>query len=389
MALNQVSVVQVVSGLEIAHGGPTYSVPMLHSHLERIGVESRIYADNAKGTPAVEPNEAIRIFPRQYSRLPVLEKLHLSSELHRALGEAAQAGSILHGHGLWRMPNIYAAWATAAARRPLVVSPRGMMAPAALEISRLHKRLFSMALQDRALAATSCFHATSVAEMEEIRAYGLPQPVAVIPNGIHIPDEPVAPKAGVSRQRYVLYLGRLHPKKALDRLIGAWALVASEFPEYVLKIVGPAEDRYDDILRETAARLGLSSVEISDAVYGADKEELLFGADLFAISSLNENFGNSVSESLAHGVPVITTKGTPWAGGVAESCGWWVDHGVEPMAAALREALSLPRHVRRSMGRKGRAWMSRSYGWERVAWNMRQVYVWLAGEGERPSCVSL
>src|SRR5262249_27137828 len=97
----------------------------------------------------------------------------------------------------------------------------------------------------------------------------------------------------------------------------------------------------------------------------------------------------TVAESLAAGTPVISTKGAPWAGLEAERCGWWIDHGIEPLAAALRGAMVLPREELRGMGRRGRAWVARDFGWDAIAGKMAAVYAWLARAADPPEWVSL
>jgi glycosyltransferase involved in cell wall biosynthesis len=110
-------------------------------------------------------------------------------------------------------------------------------------------------------------------------------------------------------------------------------------------------------------------------------------ADLFVLPSLNENFGLTVAEALAAGTPVISTKGAPWSGLEIEGCGWWIDHGVAPLAAALAHAMALPREALKAKGDKGREWMMRDFCWDPIAHNMLDVYLWLARNAEPPSTV--
>jgi hypothetical protein len=72
-----------------------------------------------------------------------------------------------------------------------------------------------------------------------------------------------------------------------------------------------------------------------------------------------------------------------------EGCGWWIDQGVEPLAATLAETLVMKREALQAMGAKGRAWMSRDFSWERVAHDMLNLYWWLSSGGEVPSTVRL
>ncbi len=315
--------------------------------------------------------------------------LRASPSLSRALTGDAQSGAILHVHGLWLMPNVYPSFAKrrSKGRAKIVHTPRGMLAEAAMKFSAWKKRTFWLALQRSALEAADCLHATAELEYREIRAAGLINPVAIIPNGVHVTEEPQG--QAQQRENLVLSLGRIHPKKGLDRLIQAWSLVEESFPGWRLRIAGPPEGTHAEDLARLAGALGVRNVEISGAVYGEEKERLFQKAALFVLSTLNENFGMTVAESLAAGIPVISTKGAPWAGLEVHGCGWWIDHGPEPMAAALRQAMSLSLEDRQDMGARGRAWVAHDFAWDAMAQQMEGVYRWLSTDDEPPGCVRL
>jgi glycosyltransferase involved in cell wall biosynthesis len=315
--------------------------------------------------------------------------LRASSALSSELAKEAIKSDVIHNHGLWLMPNVYAGWAASRARRPLVVAPRGMLGGAALQFSRMKKMLFWRLLQGPAVRDAACFHATSGQEYEDIRAYGLTQPVAIIPNGIDLPRSHGRATKGGAADRVVLSLGRIHPKKGLDRLVRAWARVEATHPDWRLRIVGPAELGHDGQLRALAADLKLSRVSIEPAIYGDEKNTAFREADIFVLPTLNENFAMTVAESLAAGTPVISTKGAPWAGLEVERCGWWIDHGIEPLAAALSGAMVMKWAELRAMGARGQAWVARDFGWDAIASKMAGVYGWLAGTGDPPEWVSL
>ena len=64
----------------------------------------------------------------------------------------------------------------------------------------------------------------------------------------------------------------------------------------------------------------------------------------------------------------------------ASRCGWWVEVSVEPLAAALREAMLLDDETRRAMGACGQRLIRERYGWEQVAERMVGVYRQVSGE---------
>src|SRR5690606_3015106 len=93
--------------------------------------------------------------------------------------------------------------------------------------------------QHRDLRAAAGFHATSEAEVADIRRAGLRQPVALLPNGVTMPDAP-QPGGPSGRVRRALFLSRLHPVKGLLNLVQAWAQVRPAGWELVL--AGPDAD---------------------------------------------------------------------------------------------------------------------------------------------------
>jgi glycosyltransferase involved in cell wall biosynthesis len=386
-----VRVLHVVPGIRCVDGGPAYTVPRLCKALSKSGVKPALLsvADARLEATTVLHSHDEHFFAWDYAGIPFLQKLRASSGLFAALATEAVKADVIHNHGLWLMPNVYAGWAASRARTPLIVAPRGMLGSTALRFSGLKKMLFWHLLQGPAIRCATCYHATSRQEYEDIRAYGLTQPVAIIPNGIDLPELRVNPATGGPADRFVLSLGRIHPKKGLDRLVRAWAKVEVTHPGWRLRIVGPPEVDHDVQLRALVEILKLSRVSIEPAIYGEEKYSLYREADFFVLPTLNENFAVTVAESLAAGRPVISTKGAPWAGLEIERCGWWIEHGIEPLAAALNAAMDLPRTELRAMGARGQAWVARDFGWDAIASKTTAVYAWLAGRAPLPEWVSL
>jgi len=385
-----VHALHVVAGLDAAHGGPSYSVPKLCRSLAEIGADIDLYSVKGRdhrSNGEISGSYRERQFDWDYERVPILRALRCSSGLTTALRAAARRAEIIHDHGIWLLPNVQAGWVAARAQKPLIVSPRGMLAPKALAFSSTKKRIFWQLVQGPAIRDAACFHATSEQEYEEIRAFGLSNPVAVIPNAIDLLIPRPHAKGPADRERTVLSLGRLHPKKGVDHLIRSWAKVEGRFPDWRLRIVGPAEHSYDRVLRRLVSSLDLSRVSIEGPLYGKLKAAAYCAADVFVLPTLNENFGIAVAEALAAGTPVISTRGAPWAGLESERCGWWIDDGVGPLATALANAMAMSPEALRTMGAHGRNWMVRDFSWDRVAGEMLNVYWWLARGAKPPSTV--
>ena len=190
-------------------------------------------------------------------------------------------------------------------------------------------------------------------------------------------------------ERTLLFLGRVHPKKGLDMLLPAWAAVQHKFPNWRLRIVGPDNRGYLDEMKLLAKSLGMERFEFTGPLTGAEKTHAYDEADLFVLPTYSENFGMTVAESLAAGTPAIVSKGAPWEGLEANSAGWWIDTGKDPLVACLEQALAQPRAYLDQMGLNGRLWMARDFSWEYVAGNLKTTYEWILSDGPCPEFVYL
>ncbi len=371
--------VHVVPHIDQEAAGPSYSVPRLCQSLAICGNEVELTCLAARGNI---PGVALDLHPQW----PILSRFAVSSSLARALGHKAQEVDIVHNHSLWSMVNVAAGWVVPGRRAKLVTSPRGTLSTWALSRSRGVKRVL-WPLQRRALSRADLLHATSEVELQEIRAQGFTAPVAVVPNGIDLPDLPLLrPDTGV---RTLLFLSRIHPTKGLDRLLQAWAQLQPVHPQWRLVIAGRGEQAHMHEVQSLAAALGVRHVAFPGPLYGDAKAQAYFEADLFVLPTHSENFGMVVAEALAHGCPAMVSRGAPWPGLEPEGCGWWVDNSVQTLTAALDTAMQLPPEQLATMGLLGRAWMERDFGWATIGQKMDAAYRWLLAGGERPAWVRM
>ena len=391
-----ISVLHVVASINARTGGPALSVAGLAAALVRNGVRARIatldYAEHGRqvGAPGVEvvsiPAGTIARRLRGYSRA-----------LETAIAETAADGTdVIHGHGLWMAPGVYARRAATKVGLPLVISPRGMLDAWSLGRSSLWKGLAAGAYERRNLQSARIFHATSDMEADAIRDFGAMQPIAVVPNGVELPDagrsisrEPLEARfPALCGQRWLLFMSRIHAKKGLDLLLDAWEVLRDSALGWHLVIAGPDLDGSRPELEHRIVAGGLSaSTTLTGMLEGVEKQSALANAELFVLPTRSENFGIAIAEALAYGIPVVTTTAAPWSDLTANRCGWWVSADSSAIAQALRDGMALQPDDRSAMGRRGRDLIAGRYGWNAIGKQMADVYRWAIHGGRAPACV--
>lgn len=371
-------IVHIVASLDEATAGPTYSVARLTSCLADAG--ARVHIETL-GEPAIALSPKVRV--HAHEPLKTFGHLRPAPTMRRSLQVWSDQPVIFHNHGLWLMPNAYAAWVAGRGNVKLVVSPRGMLSIWALAHHRLRKRVaWWLLAQRRLMARASAFHATAECEAEDIRRLGYRQPIYVIPNGIDMPPPP-PDRARSDGRRQLLFMSRIHPKKGIDLLLRSWAGLEGQFPNWDLIIAGPDEAGHAAEMKQLAQRLGLRRVTFPGAIHGIAKRTALYNADLFVLPTHSENFGLVVAEALAHGAPVITTTGAPWSGLKDHECGWWVDRDMRSFQEVLKLSMSCDSSLLKSMGMNGRAWMSKKFSWVTIADSFRRLYVLVSEAGQQ------
>jgi glycosyltransferase involved in cell wall biosynthesis len=382
-----VKILHVVAGLPRFGGGLSEAVPLFAREAAAVG-HSVVLATVADGADRLsEATERAQKSGVSVVRFAPVRPFFLffSWQMFWGLREHVKRTNLVHVHSNWTFPVWWACFWALCLGKPFVMSPHGTLDPVRLAHSAWKKKLVG-GVDRFFLRRAAAVHATSEIErgwIERFISYkdtkGIN--VVIVPNGVEMEERSGrsskvdecgdgAKNAGTlgfqdgrnsPGERIVLYLGRNHPLKGLDLLEAAWEKVKRD--GWRLDLVGS----------------GLPG----GLVEGTEKWRVLRSADVFVLPTRSENFGLVVAEALACGVPVITTKGAPWAELVSERCGWWVDVSVEALAVALKEAMDLTDEERQAMGENGKRLVERKYRWETVGVRMVEMYEKCVNAGMR------
>lgn len=327
---------------------------------------------------------ANRFRPRQRDR-----------ELRRAV--ASEAPQLVHIHGLWRSSTRIAA-ALSSEGFPLVVAPHGMLDAGALVISRRKKQLVWHLWERRALRSARCLHALCPAESSAIRDLLPKAPIALIPNGVSLPDQSAAARNALTPpcwaetipagEQVLLFLGRFHHKKGLQPLLQAWQAVAAEAARagWWLAIVGYGDGgQLEQQLRASPVPRALAC----GPVFGADKQAVLAAASAFVLSSHSEGLPMAALEAMAHQLPCLLSSACNLPEAFRAGAALPAEPDPAALAASLRQLFALSPSDRAAMGAAGVALVQERFSWPVVAEQTLELYRWILGGGERPAFVEL
>jgi poly(glycerol-phosphate) alpha-glucosyltransferase len=273
----------------------------------------------------------------------------------------------------------------------------------ALRNATWKKRIAALLYENRHLHDASCLRALCEAEAQSIRAYGMRNPICVIPNGIDLPElvesstaetESTVFQTFAQGRKILLYLGRLHPKKNLANLLRAWKQTLnshySTSEHWILVIAGWGQAGYQRELKELGSDCRLTaSVRFLGPLFGSDKDAAYRACDAFILPSLSEGLPMTVLEAWAHAKPVLMTPECNLPEGFATGAALQIGTTPQQIAAGLKQLTDMSDDDRRAMGDRGRALVSRKFSWPQIGEQMRSVYEWMLGGGPPPGTIAV
>lgn len=381
----------LLSGSNSRYSGGLYnSVRRLAQTLDELpNTSANILAHNDNYTPQ-DIGAYAPLLPLAYTvKGPI--NFGFSPDLSNILAELSP--DIVHSQCIW----MYLSYANVShhkrVKTPYMISPRGMLDPWALQFSAWKKKIIGQLFEHRHLRGAACMHALGEPEFQSIRKFGLKNPIAVIPNAIDLPNESLpkidAPWSISTDRKILLFLGRIHPKKGIESLLYALQLSKNFRKDWFVAIAGESNHpSYTFQLENLIIELGLASdVQLIGPQFHEQKDACFRNADAFILPSYSEGLPMAVLEAWAYKLPVLMTLACNLPEGFVREAALEVSTVPLELSDKLDEFSLLSKERLDQMGNNGFALVLEKFTWTQVAYQMKSVYDWVLGGGQRPDCI--
>lgn len=369
----RVKVLQITPFFFPAHtyGGPIAVLHDLCYQSAAAGCEVRVLTTNANGNQILDVPTDKEVELWSGCQVRYCQRVAGDAVSPRFLAELphyTRWADVVHLSTAYSFPVLPTLRACRRLSRPLIWSPMG-----ALQRWEASRRLWLKSRWESLcrliMPKNMTLHVTSVEEESESLRVFPSASVANIPHGVNVPDAIVKVPG---RELRLLFLGRLDPKKGIERLLEACTLLEMARSEWCLTIAGSGTPDYTEKIRGQIAALDLSAnVRMVGQALAEQKEALFASADIVVVPSFTENFAMVVVEALARGIPVLASTGTPWGKLPQKGCGLWIDNDPETLARGIQAMAAMDL---RRMGICGRRWMEAEFAWPVIAGQMIAVY---------------
>ena len=323
------------------YGGTVESGARLCEGLVQAGENVTVYTTTANGKKELDVIagkeymiEGVKV---TYFKRQTKDPLHFSYSLLKQVYKNCRQFDVVHIHSWWNIPAMVSAALCKMRKVKTVFSPHGMLSEYIISHSNSRIKHWLHSAVGASLLRYMILHATAAAELAECRQIIEGWKGAVIPNLIWLPTVEICKKQ--NEKFTLLFLSRIHPKKGLELLFEA---MAGTTMLLCLQIAGTGDEGYIASLQQKAKALGIENkIEWLGWKGREEKFEVLAQADLFVLTSYNENFANVVIEALHTATPVLLTEGVGLSAFVQEQGLGWICKA-EPVSikAALEAAIA-------------------------------------------------
>lgn len=322
--------------------------------------------------------------------IPLASSLGYSRDLEATLDNFKP--DIIHSQGIWMYNSCAACKYKKRHRAKTIITPRGMLDPWAINNSKWKKEVVGWLFENENLRSADCIHALNRSEYESIRDYGLKNPVAIIPNGITLPENISYNRK--SDKNVLLFVGRIHPKKGISELLTAIYSIKNKYPELLerwsVRIAGWDQLGHTEELKKKCSNLGLDNcVSFIGPVLGEEKKKEHLEADAFILPSFSEGLPMSVLEAWSYRLPVIMTDQCNLPIGFENNSALRVTTEPNSIAEGLEKLFKMTNKERELIGENAYNLVAKEFTWDSIADKTIRLYQWLLEGGEKPNFVEI
>jgi glycosyltransferase involved in cell wall biosynthesis len=310
------SILHIIPYMHPSAGGPPVVVENFIRESNRLGHRSSIISTPSycHGDPSNLLKRLEQLAPTTF--LNFLEVVPVLSRTGSAkINAHVQQADIVHVHTLWSPLNVSARYACQRQGRPYVLMTHGMLDPYSLSVKALKKCTYLQLFEKHNIACAQRIIYTTREEERLAALAGLRLPPGeLIPLGASASSASrddlrarfLARFPQIRGKRTLLFLGRIHPKKGLDRILNCLQSLKQSIPNVLLVVAGDGETHYIRQIRQLVSALGLDTqVLFAGRLDGEIKWASFAAAELFLLPSRQENFAITVAEAMQMAVPVI------------------------------------------------------------------------------------
>jgi glycosyltransferase involved in cell wall biosynthesis len=318
------------------YGGPIFSVANLAENLAKNN-EVLVLSTRANGKTELNvPNAELQIVDGVkviYFNRQTKDHSHFSYSLLLYLWKHGSEYDVIHIQSWWNLVAMFSAFIGKIRSWNVVISPRGMLSPYTYNGSTL-KRIIHRCFGNNILKSAK-LHVTSVDEEQKVLKLNPHYKTFIVPNYIQS-DVPVFAKEQ-HKDFQLIFLGRIHQKKGVDILLKALPKVNFN---YTLSIVGDGDSEYINYLNKLIDKLGIqNSVVFHGVLHGIEKYKMYSKSNLMVLPSQDENFANTVLESLLCNTAVLLSTNVGLATYIMErNLGWVYNGNEQDLADSLNKA---------------------------------------------------
>lgn len=294
-----------------------------------------------------------------------------------------------HIHSLWSYTTFALYKWSKLNKKPYILSVNAYLFDSALRQSKLIKKIaFSIGIS-KVIMNASCIHVNTLNEYNAVRALGYKNPIAIIANGVLLPNLnviytklPWQSYPTTKNKKILLYLSRIHQQKGIDLLIESWnqLSISNSLKDWHLVIVGFQKNRsiFENKIVDIISNYKLhNTVTILLGQFEESMKACYSNCSAFILPSYNEGSSIAALNALAFSKPALITKGCNITNVFENESAIEIDTNINSIKNGILSLIDMTDIDRENLGKKGRELVENNYTWEITSTKILEIYNWI------------